>query len=93
METKEIIKKLKEYQVICNDAIDKAREAKIQDAVNWSDLLCYETLYCLSADGDYSYQFIISEASPDCNAFSDFIADYILDRVPERTPIKIITEW
>lgn len=91
METKQIIKQLKAYQSICNEAIEKAREAKIKDAVNWDDLKCNEVIFVINDKGDNFYQFIISEASPDCEDFKGFIQQYLIDKV-DLYP-EIVTEW
>lgn len=92
MDNKEIIKKLKEYQTICNEAIAEAQKIKFKGAINWSDLSCVLVVFCLPSDGGNFYKFFISEASPNCGEeFTNFIQMYLIDKV-DLYP-EIITEW
>lgn len=93
METKEIIETLTKYKKICDEAIEEAQKNKMEGAINWGDLQCFECKYSLSVDGDWCYQFYISEADPDNELFYEFISNYILERVPDWTPIQVFMEW
>ena len=93
METKEIIKKLNEYKIICDKAIDEAEKIKIEGAINWADLKCNEVKYILNNDGENYYEFIIDEADPINDEFQRYISDYISDVAGINEDFQIITEW
>lgn len=93
METKEIIKKLKEYQILCNNAIFSAQTVHIEGAVNWHDLKCNEVKFVINDDGDSYYEFVIDEVSPDNHRFQKYISDYLSEVAGINEDFYIITEW
>lgn len=51
-----------------------------QPVVNWADLDCVGAIFCVTDEGDSSFQVLIEEASPDGNEeLREFIAQYLGD--------------
>lgn len=92
IQKEEIKKKLREYENICDEAIDEAKKEKIEGSINWSDLKCTDVRYSISVYGIEGYDFYIDEASPDNDIFKDFIHRYIKEKIGEKF-IEIFTEW
>lgn len=56
-----------------DDAIAAARDASINDSVNWGDLRCIDAYHAVNVDGDKWYAVEIEEVSPNAVRFRAFI--------------------
>lgn len=95
MDKELLIEKINEYKRICNNAVEKAIEAKenIHGGINWSDLYCFEAKYTIDEAGLECYDFFITEADPDNEELKDFLYDEMFKYIGDNIPIRIITEW
>ena len=94
MENKEgIVEKLIELQDLTNKIIDKLQYEKgaFNEAINWGNLKCIETNFCINQRGFEYYIVSISEASPDVIMFKNEVYSRLI--AIWNKPLVIQTEW
>jgi hypothetical protein len=95
MNENEVVKTLKELQSATETLLGNAAEFKDRfrkDAINWGDLHCRETYYCISDEGEDSFQVWVSECDPGAGELKRYLVENLQVHY-EDTDITVITEW
>lgn len=90
--TAELIEYLKRLRDATTRACDAACDAspKIDGAINWGDLFCFEAALVIDDDGFFGYRVMIQEADPINQEFQEWIQDYLKERGYDAI---VVTEW
>lgn len=86
---------LKKLRDEVEDILVKARDAKIEGAINWGDLHVRDVSFCdyrQSLDGGTYYLVLIEEAAPDNHELHEYIRQNITV-LQASDIVKIETEW
>lgn len=83
---------LKELRDATTAACDAACDAspKIDGAINWGDLFCFEAALVIDDDGFHGYRVMIQEADPVNQEFQEWIQAYLKERGYDAI---VVTEW
>lgn len=86
---------LKKIQKVVDEALEAARSAKIEGAINWGDLSCVEVCHCENQDGEISIKIWIEEADPSNYDLHKYVIDFlrVSSKVVIKEEIEISTEW
>ena len=77
-----------------NYLLVKAKEDKdIQGAINWADLQCCETYYCINNDGLSFYCADIEELSPENRALEEYLENEMYSQFGFNRELRLNFEW
>jgi len=62
-----------------------------KDAINWGDLHCFATRYCIDNEGEGAYMIEISECDPSCGELKRYIIESLKEKYGDN--IEVYTEW
>jgi hypothetical protein len=85
--------KLRNLKELVSALCDKAFGDGIEGAINWADLECVETSFCINADGEIEYRALVEEAGPVNLALHDYIVDGLEKRGFDMAHLTIETAW
>lgn len=74
----------------CTSAADNMSEFQ-REPINWSDLGCVDSEYCITSNGGCVYRVYIEEADPSCSVFIKFVEEYLSNNDFEN--VEVVTNW